>query len=224
MQRMFLKWGRTPQITHFNRIFHEVDHPFGVPPWIWTPPFFPRRPPIATSMTAASPLKIPPCYSDLKTRAWNNFGRKTMAKTSHKNMNAYFWSIIVILCSIRINRHRYVPHVFLLFFPAHPFSVSTSDQDQRLQPQESGHFGTQKISDFFANNSLFNTNWFAKNMFAWMTLIHFDTNCLLESLTTFEYSWFHAMFVPALPQSRGNHMLSDRKTNRAEGTNGCGPI
>ena len=31
----FLKWGY-PQIIHFNRIFHEINHPFGLPPFTET--------------------------------------------------------------------------------------------------------------------------------------------------------------------------------------------
>ena len=29
----------TPVIIHFNSIFHGINHHFGVPPWLWKPPY-----------------------------------------------------------------------------------------------------------------------------------------------------------------------------------------
>ena len=37
---MGVSWNRYPQIIHFSKTFHEINHPaIGVPPWPWKPPY-----------------------------------------------------------------------------------------------------------------------------------------------------------------------------------------
>ena len=61
----FQKYGKTPQIIHFNRVFHYVHHPFwGKNPYFWKHPY---RLPISYFFSAKNPwdFAISSATSDL---------------------------------------------------------------------------------------------------------------------------------------------------------------